>query len=91
MKWANDELDGVPDLCAPYFTGTTLEGQYGNLENQMVAGYRRLRSQDLAIRIDGACASHATTAHSNGDPAADVDTAWDADERHGVYTTSFRP
>jgi hypothetical protein len=84
VKWANDELDGVPDLCTLYFTGTTLEGQIRNAQNQVVAGYRQLRSQDLAIRIDGACASRATKAIGNGDPAADVDTSWDADERRGL-------
>ena len=85
VKWTNDELDGVPDLCTAYFVGTTLEGQIRNAQNQVVTGYRQLRSQDLAVRIDGACASRAARAVGNGDPAADVDTSWNADERRGLH------
>ena len=84
VKWTNDELDSVPDLCTACFTGTSLADQVRTSQNQMVTGYRHLRSQDLALRIDGACASRAINAQANGDPAADVDTAWDAEQRRGL-------
>lgn len=91
VKWTNDELDTVPDLVARYFTGTTIEGQLRTSQNQMIDSYRKLRSQDLALRIDGACAIRAPKEDSNDDPAtdvdpaADVDTAWDADERSSLH------
>lgn len=85
VKWTNDELDNVPDLCATYFTGSALEGRLRSSQTQTINGYRRLRPQDLAVRIDGACANRAAKAHSNRDPAADVDAAWDTDERRGLH------
>jgi hypothetical protein len=84
VKWTNDELDGVPDLCAEYFTGATIEAQLRTSQNQMIASYRRLSPQDLAFRIDGASAARGTRPPSKDDPAADVDTAWDADERRSL-------
>ena len=67
-----------------YFTGATIEPALRRPHNQMVDSYRRLRSQDLALRIDGACASRATKKHNETDPAADMDTTRDADERRGL-------
>jgi hypothetical protein len=84
VKWTNDELDQVPDLCATYFNGSALEERMRSSQSRVVDSYRRLRSQDLAVRIDGACAARATK-DINVDPAADVDTAWDSDERSGLH------
>jgi hypothetical protein len=50
----------------------------------MVEGYRRLESQDLALRLHGACAERAIKNDGQRDPAADVDTAWDDDVRQGL-------
>jgi hypothetical protein len=40
------------------------------------------------VRVDGACAKRASTVPKKGtpapDPAADIDTAWDADERNSL-------
>jgi hypothetical protein len=84
VKWANDELDSTPDLCAVYFVGTAIEASLRTSQSRTVSGYRSLRSQDLAMRIDEACASRATKSHGNADPAADVDTVWDDNERRGL-------
>ncbi len=83
VKWVNDELDEVPDLCAAYFAGNPLQPALQTSHNNVVAGYRRLPSQDLAIRVDGACASRFSR-NSALDPAGDVDTAWDVPERSGL-------
>lgn len=85
VKWTNDELDRLPDLCATYFTGSTLEGRIRSAQSQAVKSYRWLRSQDLAVRIDGACAPRATRKNVDIDPAADVDTAWDSDESNSLH------
>jgi hypothetical protein len=83
VKWANDELDEVPDLCTTYFGGTPIEPAVRTAHEQMVDGYRRLESQDLALRIDGSCAERMLKSDGRADPAADVDTGWDADVRRG--------
>ncbi len=85
VKWVNDELDNIPDFCATYFTHNPIEPALRRAHAKMVDGYRYLRSQDLALRIDGACASRAARDDSGADPAADVDTAWDANERLGLH------
>ena len=85
VKWANDELDGVPDLSQKYFVGNPLEAPLRTAQNAVVTGYRQLSSQDLAFRIDGACASHADKAQFSGDPAGHVDTKWDKEEENGLY------
>ena len=84
VKWTNDELDDVPDLCARYFTGSPMAPALREAHGRMVDGYRRLRSQDLAQRIDGACATRIRMNSAKSDPASDVDTTWDADERGGL-------
>ena len=84
VKWANDELDDVPDFCTLYFAGLPLETAMRGAHARMVDGYRTLRSQDLALRIDGACASRLTKGDGQADPAADLDTRWDAEERRGL-------
>jgi hypothetical protein len=84
VKWVNDELDDVPDLCTAYFAGSPLQPALQTSHNNVVDGYRRLPSQDLAIRLDGACASRFIR-NSALDPAGDVDTAWDAPERSGLH------
>lgn len=85
VKWANDELDHVPDLSVKYFVGKPLETPLRTAQNAVVTGYRQLTSQDLAFRIDGACASHADKAQFSGDPAGYVDTKWDKEEENGLY------
>ena len=85
VKWANDELDGVPDLPTKYFAGNPLEAPLRDAQSAVVTGYRKLSSQDLAFRIDGACASHADKSKFSGDPAGDVDTKWDKEEENGLY------
>jgi hypothetical protein len=85
VKWANDELDSVPDTCGKYFSGSAIEAPMKYSQNQTVSGYRHLRSQDLAFRVDGACASRAVKPLDNVDPAADIDTAWDEAERHALH------
>jgi hypothetical protein len=84
IKWANDELDGVPDLSVHYFVGNPLQPLLRDAQDMVVSGYRRLSSQDLAFRIDGACASHADKSKFSGDPAAYVDAKWDAEEHNGL-------
>lgn len=84
VKWTNDELDDVPDLCATYFAATPIEPSLRKAHDHVVDGYRRLRSQDLAVRIDAAWAGRAPGQGSSADPAADVDTAWDINERSGL-------
>ena len=73
----------MPDLCTTYFAQHPLKSELRRAHSQMVAGYRRLQSQDLALRIHAACA---TRLLSNGrtDPASDVATTWDGDERRGL-------
>ena len=83
VKWANDELDDVPDLCTTYFTEHPLEPALRSTHGEMVDGYRRLRPQDLALRIEAACATRLLT-NGRTDPASDVDTTWDGDERRGL-------
>src|SRR5665213_3375756 len=88
VKWVNDELDNIPDLPGTYFRGAPLEGALRLSQVGMVTGYRHLRSQDLAIRVDGACAGRSARSSTSStpavDPAADIDTAWDAAERSGL-------
>jgi hypothetical protein len=84
VKWVNDELDEVPDLCAAYFAGNPLQPALRTSHNNAVDGYRRLPSQDLAIRVDGACAARFSRS-SALDPAGDVDTDWDVAERSGLH------
>jgi hypothetical protein len=83
VKWANDELDNLPDIST-YFANTALEGHFTISQSQTVGAYRVLPSQELAIRIDESCASRASKPQSGQDPAADVDTIWDTDERAGL-------
>ena len=84
VKWTNDELDDVPDFCTTYFAGHALEPALRSAHGEMVDGYRRLRSQDLARRIEGACATRVLTNSGRIDPGSDVDTTWDGDERRGL-------
>lgn len=84
-KWANDELDGVPDLATQYFDGSPLQQLVQNAQDTVVSDYRRLSSQDLAFRIDSACASHADQTKFAGDPAGYVDAKWDKEEQNGLY------
>ena len=81
VKWANDELDDLPDLCANYFEGTPIESALRTAHGEVVDVYRRLPSQDLALRIERACAKRVTTTSPRTDPGSDVDAVWDADER----------
>jgi hypothetical protein len=92
VKWTNDELDDIPDICGRYFNGASLQAPLRASHERIVASYRRLCSQDLAFRIDGACAYRAERAkraadaainqkNHTPDPAADVDTGWDTPER----------
>ena len=84
VKWVNDELDAVTDA---EFTGTAIEADFKASHARTVQAYRHLQSQDLARRVDGACAKRVQKREKSGaagahiDPAADVDTAWDTDER----------
>jgi hypothetical protein len=84
VKWVNDELDVLTDVD---FVGTGMEGDLKESHARTVEAYRRLQSQDLAKRVDGACALRVQKRQKSGgsgpspDPAADVDIAWDADER----------
>jgi hypothetical protein len=84
-KWANDELDGVPDLPDLLFDGNPLQQFLQNAQDKVVSDYRRLSSQDLAFRIDVACASHADQTRFPGDPAGHVDAKWDDEEQNGLY------
>lgn len=84
IKWANDELDDVPDFCTMYFAGIPIEAALRTAHGRIVDGYRRLESQDLALRIDGASAERAIKNDGRTDPAADVDTAWDVEVRRGL-------
>ena len=54
VKWANDELDDVPDFLAQYFDGMPIENGLRAAYRQIVNGYRGLRSQDLKLRIEAA-------------------------------------
>lgn len=83
VKWANDELDEVPDLCATYFVGNPLEPALRTAYLGIVEDYRRLEPQDLARRIDSSCAKR-LLASAITDPAAGVDTEWDIQERSGL-------
>jgi hypothetical protein len=97
VKWTNDELDDIPDICGRDFNGASLQAPLRDSHERIVASYRRLRSQDLAFRIDGACACRAERAkraadaaaavnqnYAPPDPAADVDTVWGTAERQGL-------
>lgn len=84
VKWVNDELDEVPDLCAAYFAGNALQQALKTSHDNVVAGYRLLPSQDLAIRVDGACAARFSR-DSALDPAGDVDSNWGVSERSGLH------
>jgi hypothetical protein len=76
VKWVNDELDMVTDGV---FTGTAIEPDLKTAHGRTVKAYRNLKSQVLAVRVDGACAKRASTVPKRGtpapDPAADIDTA----------------
>jgi hypothetical protein len=97
VKWANDELDDVPKLGQTNFSGTPIEAPLLSSQLKVIDGYRNLRSQDLAIRIDGASAIRAEKSLQNKgpapDPAADIDTGWGNDERtalrHVVQTLTL--
>jgi hypothetical protein len=84
IKWTNDELDDVPDLCAIYFAGAPIEEQLRAAQTATLNAYRHLPSQELAIRLDGACANRAEKGDSGADPACDIDTHWGVDERCGL-------
>jgi hypothetical protein len=86
VKWVNDELDMVTDA---EFNGTAIEHDLKTSHARTVEAYRHLLSQDLAKRVDGACAKRVQEREKNRgansiDPAADIDTAWDADERSSL-------
>lgn len=85
VKWVNDELDTVTDGD---FIGTAIEADLKTAHGRTVNAYRNLKSQVLAVRVDVACAKRAGAVTKKGgpapDPAADIDTAWDADERFSL-------
>ncbi len=87
VKWVNDELDVLTDGD---FAGTGIEADLRASHARTVKAYRHLPSQDLAKRVDGACAMRVQKRQKSGgsgasaDPAADIDTLWDADERGGL-------
>src|ERR1035437_2053955 len=85
VKWVNDELDTVIDGD---FVGTAIEADLKAAHGRAVIAYRNLKSQVLAMRVDGACAKRASKVTKKGlpapDPAADIDTAWDGDERNSL-------
>jgi len=83
VKWANDELDNIPDLIAPYFGGSALETPIRTSHRAIVASYRRLPSQRLALKIHSATAARANDPTRIADPAIDADE-WDVAERHGL-------
>lgn len=83
VKWANDELDTIPDLVAPYFGGSELEGLVRTAQRDLVSSYRHLPSQRLALKIHSATAARATDPRRNHDPAVDADE-WDTQERCGL-------
>jgi hypothetical protein len=80
----NDELDALTD---GEFAGTAAETDLKASHARTVEAYRHLQSQDLARRVDGACAMRvqkrqtSTRSDASADPAADIDTVWDAEER----------
>lgn len=81
VKWVNDELDMLTDV---EFDETVIKADFRTSHARTVQAYRHIQSQDLARRIDGACAKRVLNREKNvsaTDPAADIDTAWDADER----------
>ena len=85
VKWVNDELDTVTDGA---FTGSAMEDEIKASQQRAVTAYRNLRPQALALRVDEACAKHTLKAAKKGgvapDPAADIDTSWDAHERNSL-------
>lgn len=83
VKWANDELDDIPDLVAPYFQGVALEEPIRAAHTTAVHGYRRLPSQPLAVRIHASTATRVNESGFVADPALDVDE-WDLHERDGL-------
>ncbi len=86
VKWVNDELDAVNDSD---FIGTTMEIDLKASNERTVKAYRTLKSQTLALRIDEACAKRTLKSvkkeSSSIDPAADIDTEWDIDERNSLH------
>jgi hypothetical protein len=85
VKWTNDELDCAPDFCTTYFAGAALEASFRTAHQRVVGDYRRLNPQDLAMRIDNSSAKRLLAPSRTVDPAAGVDTEWDADERSGLH------
>jgi len=92
VKWANDELDVVPDFGGIAFTDDAVQAELGEAHLRMVGSYRTLPSQDLTNRISGACASHALSG-DKGDPAEQIDSKWGEKERlglrHVIQTLTF--
>ena len=84
VKWVNDELDDAPDFCTQYFDGKSIETAMRVTHRRIVDGYRRLRSQDLELRIYAACAARASKEKDGADNTSEVDTTWDAEERGGL-------
>ena len=89
VKWVNDELDDVPDFLSQYFDGTPIETGLRAAHRQIVNGYRGMRSQDLKLRIEAACAARANKDKDGTDSTAEVDTTWEGTS--GVVSaTSYR-
>ena len=84
VKWVNDELDEAPDFCTQYFDGEPIETALRETHRRIVDGYCRLRSQDLELRIEAACAARASKEKRGTDTTAEVDTTWDVEERGGL-------
>jgi hypothetical protein len=87
VKWANDELDEVPDICATYFSGEEIEADFTAARAHAIDTYRRLESKSLALRIANSWAPRALRAAADADvdAANDIDTKWDTDERQGLH------
>ena len=85
VKWVNDELDEAPDFCARYFDGEPMEAALRRTHGRILDGYRGLRSQDLELRIEAACAARTRNEGRGTSTTAEVDTRWDVEERGGLH------
>lgn len=84
VKWANDELDVLPNLAGLYFGGSELREQVIAAAARMVESYRWLASPPLALRVHSATAVQRTGGNPNTDPAVHADE-WDETERQGLH------
>lgn len=84
VKWANDELDALPDIARVFVEPMDLEIPLRNAQSLCVTDHRVLPSSELARRIHSSVADRCLRDNPDMDPARDSDD-WAQHERDGLY------